>query len=110
MVSFDVKSLFTSVRITETIDIILDHIYNRKEMSTVLTKDKMKKFLTLSTKNVHFTLNNKIYVQNGGVVMGSHLGPILANVFIVESSINCGGLVHFPNPNVKLKLYLKNFL
>ena len=44
----------------------------------------MKKLLTLCTKNVHFTLNNEIYVQNDGVAMESPLGPILANVFIVE--------------------------
>ena len=37
MVSFDVKSLFTSVPLTETIDIILDRVYNRKVISTVLT-------------------------------------------------------------------------
>ena len=36
MVSFDVKSLFTSVPLTEKIDIILDRVYNRKEISTVL--------------------------------------------------------------------------
>ena len=42
MVSFDVKSLFTSVPLTETIDIILDCVYNRKEISNVLTKDEIK--------------------------------------------------------------------
>ena len=42
----------------------------------------MKKLLTLCTKNIHFTLNNEIYVQNHGIVMGSPLGPILANVYI----------------------------
>ena len=40
------------------------------------------KLLTSCTKNVHFTLNNEIYVQNHGIVMGSPLGPILANVYI----------------------------
>ena len=44
----------------------------------------MKKLLTLCTKNVHFTLNNEIYIQNDGVAMEFPLGPILANVFIVE--------------------------
>ena len=44
----------------------------------------MKKLLTLCTKNVYFTLNNEIYIQNDGVAMESPLGPILANVFIVE--------------------------
>ena len=84
MVSFDVKSLFTSVPLTETIDIILDRVYNRKEISTALTKNEIKKLLTLCTKNVHFTLNNEIYVQNDGVAIGPPLGPILANVFMVE--------------------------
>ena len=44
----------------------------------------MKKLLTLCTKNVHFTQNNEIYVQNDGVAMGSPLGPTLANVFMVD--------------------------
>ena len=44
----------------------------------------MKKLIALCTKNVHFTLNNEIYVQNNGVAMGSPLGPILANIFTVE--------------------------
>ena len=33
---------------------------------------------------IHFTLNNEIYVQNNGDAMGSPLGAILANVFMVE--------------------------
>ena len=40
----------------------------------------MKKLISLCTKNVHFILNNEIYVQNDGVVMGYRLG----NVFMVE--------------------------
>ena len=84
MVSFDVKSLLTSVPLTETIDIILERVYNHKEISTVLTKNEIKKLLTLCTKNVHFTLNNEIYVQNDGVAMGSPLGPILANVLMLK--------------------------
>ena len=72
--------MFTSVPLTETIDIILDRVYNRKEISAVLTKNEMKKLLTLFTKSVHFILNNEIYVQNDGVAVG----PILANLFMVE--------------------------
>ena len=33
---------------------------------------------------MYFTRNNKIYVQNDGVDMGSPLGLILANVFMRE--------------------------
>ena len=69
--------------LTETIDITLDRVYNRKETLTVLVKNEMKKLLKLCTQNVHFRLNNEIHVQNDGVAMGSSLGPILGNVFMV---------------------------
>ena len=36
------------------------------------------------TKNKHFTFNNKIYIQNGDVAMGSPLRSLLANVFMAE--------------------------
>ena len=44
----------------------------------------MKKLLTICTKNVQFSFNNDIYIQVDGVVMGSPLGPVLANIFMVE--------------------------
>ena len=48
----------------------------------------MKEFLYLCTKNAHFTLNSKTYVQVDGVAMGSPLGPVLANIFMVELEQN----------------------
>ena len=77
-----IKSLFSSVQLTEAIDFILHRIYNRKELSVI--KNEMKNMLTLYPKNVHFTLNNEIYVQNDRVAMGSSLRPISANVCMVE--------------------------
>ena len=41
----------------------------------------MHELTNLCTKNVHFTFNNKIYIQNDGVAMGS---PVLANIFMVD--------------------------
>ena len=43
MVSFDAKSLFTSVPLEKTIDIALERIYLRKEIETILTKNEKKK-------------------------------------------------------------------
>ena len=60
----------------------------------------MKNPLILCTKNVHFTFNNEIYIQNDGVVMGSPLGPILAETFMVELE---SALVP------KLKQHIKNW-
>ena len=44
----------------------------------------MKELLYLCTKNVHFSFSNEIYMQNDGVAMGFPLGPVLANIFMVE--------------------------
>ena len=84
MVSFDVKSLFTSVPLEYTIDIIIKRIFEDHEITTIFTKSEMKKLLTLCTKNVHFSFNNEIYIQIDGVAMGSPLGPVIENIFMVE--------------------------
>ena len=81
LVSFNVKSLFTYVPLYETIGIILNRIYNKNEISTDITKNEMKE---LYTTIVHFTFDGNIYVQNDGVAVGSPLGPVLANIFMVE--------------------------
>ena len=44
----------------------------------------MKELLNLCTQSVHFTFDGNIYVQKDGVAMGSPLGPVLANIFMVE--------------------------
>ena len=48
----------------------------------------MKELIYLCTKNVHFTLNSKTYVQIDGVAMKFPLGPVLANIFMVELEQN----------------------
>ena len=84
LVSFDVKSLVTNVPLDQTIEIILNRVYKKNEISTDMTKSEMKELLNLCTKSVHFTFDGNIYVQNDGVAMGSPSGPVLANIFLVE--------------------------
>ena len=64
MVSFEVKSLFSNVPLEKAIKITLEIIYERKEISTSLSKKEMKQLLTLCTIIVHFTYNNTAYQQN----------------------------------------------
>ena len=84
IVSFDVKSLFTSVPLEKTIDIARERIYDRKEINTQITCPQMKELLTLYNKDINFTFDNQVYHQNDGVVIGSPLGPVLAGIFMVE--------------------------
>ena len=87
-VSFDVVSLFTNVPLEETINIIIKRIYDKNEINTNKPKQEMKELLYLCTKNAHFTLNSKTYVQIDGVAMGSPLGPVFTNIFMVELEQN----------------------
>ena len=84
MVSFDVVSLFTSVPLDYTINLILDKIYREKLVKTKISRDEMKNLLETCTKEMHFSFNGEIYRQVDGVAMGSPLGPVIANIFMVE--------------------------
>ena len=84
MVLFDIKSLFTTVPLEKSTDITLARIYHQKEIETILTKNEMKNLLLLSTKNVHFTFSNDIYIQNDGVAKWSLRGPISAEISMLE--------------------------
>ena len=100
MVSFDVASLFTNVPLEETIEIILKRICINKGVITDIPKQEMKELLILCTKNVHFTFNNETYIQVDGVAMGSPLGPVPANIFMVELETSV-----IPNLSNKVKLW-----
>ena len=68
----------------QTISIILNRIYNNREINTDITRSEIKELLYLCTKNFRFSFDNNIYIQNDGVAMGSSLGLILVNIFMVE--------------------------
>ena len=84
LVSFDVTSLFTNVPLDHTINLILRKIYREKLIKTKIQRKEMKMLLELCTKELHFCFNNKMYKQVDGVVMGNPLGPVIANIFMVE--------------------------
>ena len=84
LVSFDVVSLFTSVPLDFTIKLISDKIYKDKLNQTQLDIDEMKQLLETCTKEMHFSYNGTICRQIDGVSMGSPLGPVIANIFMVE--------------------------
>ena len=84
MISFDVVSLFTNVPLQKTIDIILRKVYVEKLIKTKIPRNKMKELLLLCTQGVPFTFNGETYMQIDGVMMGSPLGALFANIFMCE--------------------------
>ena len=68
----------------KTIDIILDRIYNTKQLSTPLCKRTLKKLVSDACTKTAFSFNNNLYEQTDGVAMGSSLGPVLANIIMTE--------------------------
>ena len=44
----------------------------------------MKEMLILCTKNVHYIFESRIYVQTDGIALGSPLGPVLADIFMIQ--------------------------
>ena len=84
MVSFDVVSLFTNVPLKQTIEIILKKVYDERLIKTKIPRKRMEKLLYLCTQGTPFTFNEKMYVQVDGVMMGSPLGALFANIFMCE--------------------------
>lgn len=91
LVSFDVSSLFPSIPIPETIEILEQWL-----ISNQLPDCKVKEFLLLTRLCMNqnaFQFNSKIYSQEFGTAMGNPLSPFLANLFMshfetVASSYN----------------------
>ena len=73
MVSFDVSSLFTNVPLQDTIDIILQRVYDDNKVATTIPRDDMKSLLYLCTSKSCFLFNNTLYEQIDGISMGSPL-------------------------------------
>ncbi|XP_068712836.1 uncharacterized protein [Montipora foliosa] len=86
LLSYDVIALFTNVPAHKTIGILGDKAsagnWFNNTYSLNLTKDQLMELLKLATTNQLFQLDGILYEQGEGVVMGSPLGPLLANTFM----------------------------
>ena len=82
----DVDSLFTNVPVTETIDIIRHNVYQHQTLPPpTFPMNLLKKLLlACTTKSPFLHVDNSLYLQAGGVSMGSPLGVTLANFYMVS--------------------------
>ena len=84
MISFDVKSLFTNVPITEAVEVIHGMLKSDDtlEERTVLSPDRIAELLDLCLRSTYFSYNDAFYEQKEGAAMGS---PVSAVVGVRES-------------------------
>ena len=82
MASFDIKSLFTNISLTETLNLCVQNLYRNQTHVNNLTKSSFYKLLKITMFESFFIFDEKLYEQCDDVAMGSPLGPTLANVFM----------------------------
>ena len=81
LVSYDVTSPFTNIPLQETIDIVINLIFNQNPNLSI-TRKELKKIFLFPTSQTHFVFNSKFYNQIDGLTMGSPLAPVLPNIFM----------------------------
>ena len=82
MASLDVESLFTNIRLKETINNCVSDLHNKNLHNGKLNKSDLFKLLETATTESSFIFDFLLYKQKDGVAMGSPLGPTLACAFL----------------------------
>ena len=86
MMSFDVKSLFTSIPIQPTLTIIkklLEEDTSLHQRTSMAVKH-INWLLEFCLTNTYFSFQGKLYEQKDGAAMGSPISPIAANIFMED--------------------------
>ena len=86
MMSFDVKSLFTSIPIQPTLTIIkklLEEDTNLHQRTAMAVKH-INWLLEYCLTNTYFSFQGRLYEQKEGAAMGSPISPIAANIFMED--------------------------
>ena len=82
MESFDIKSLFSNIPLTEKLNLCVQNLYRSQRHVNNLTKSSFYKLLKITMFESLFIFDRKFYDQSDSVAMSSPLGPTLANVFM----------------------------
>ena len=80
--SYDVESLFTNIPIKETIEYILDQVYNKERLKTICSKLIFKHLLKKIATEVNFAINKIFYKQIDGCTMGGPLAVTLIDIYM----------------------------
>ncbi|XP_064106976.1 uncharacterized protein LOC135215952 [Macrobrachium nipponense] len=82
--SLDLESLFANVPVDETIDIILDCVYRNQSTAPINVPEALLRMLLeiCTTKAPFSTHRGQMFRQMDGMVMGSPLGVLFANIYM----------------------------
>ena len=91
LASLDVENLFTDIPIKDTLNIIIDAVYNHPDLPPPsFSQDILRDLLLICTTKTPFRATDKsIYQQIDGVSMGTPLRPMLANFYMCHLKNNC---------------------
>ena len=81
-VGYDVKSLFTNIRINEAVDFIYDKIYIHKKLQPICKRSILKTLLLKLTTECTFSINEQLCKQIDRVSMGGALSVVLSDSFM----------------------------
>ena len=82
MASFDMKSLFTNIPLTETLNLCVQNLYRNQAHVKNLTKSSFYKLLKMTVFESFFVFGGKFNEYFDGGAMSFPLGPKLANVLM----------------------------
>lgn len=90
LASLDVCNLFTNVPVNETIDIIINCMFNNPGVAPPpISKDIIRDLLKICTEDAPFRgVTGEIYQQKDGVSMGGPLSPVFANFYMAHLENN----------------------
>lgn len=86
LVSYDTTALFTIVPLEETIQILSKKVFDGNWFNDThtlsITNADLNELLRVATKDQLFQFDSILNEQVDGVIMGSPLGPLMANTFM----------------------------
>lgn len=79
LISLDVKDMFTNIPADKVI-----HLVKNNRLSEFENKEEVIELLSVCLRQNYFRFNNRFYVQEEGLPMGSPLSPVMADIYMNE--------------------------
>ena len=83
-VSYYVEALFANIPVYETINYIINEIYQKKKLPQLCSKTIFKRLLYKLTTEVSFQFNYKLFKQTDGCTIGGPLSVTLSDIHMIR--------------------------